>query len=142
MVDRITPEKRSRIMSKIPSKNTKPEILVRKWLHSQGYRFRLHPKDLPGKPDIVLPKYKTAIFVHGCFWHGHPSCKNAKRPDQNAAFWNAKIDRNMERDSLNMVKMKGLGWKVLVIWECMVYDKSFTLQLKDLKGAFLNDCRK
>jgi len=120
-------------MSKIHSKNTKPEILVRRWLHSQGYRFTLHSKDLPGKPDIVLPKYRTVIFVHGCFWHGHPGCKNAKRPQQNSVFWNAKIDRNIERDSLNMDKLKALGWNVLVIWECMVYDKSFTSQLTDLK---------
>src|SRR5262245_34234702 len=98
MADRFTAEQRSRNMSRVRGRDTQPEIIVRKLLHRLGYRFRLHRKGLPGKPDIVLPKYRTAIFVHGCFWHGHPGCRRSARPTTNVEFWNRKIDGNVERD--------------------------------------------
>ncbi len=111
-------EQRSRNMSAIKSKNTKPEIKVRKVLHSMGYRFRLHSKDLPGSPDIVLPKYKTVIFVHGCFWHRHENCKYASTPKTRPEFWNKKFKENIKRDSEIQDKIKNLDWRSVVIWEC------------------------
>ena len=111
-------EQRSRNMSAIKSKNTKPEIKVRKILHSMGYRFRLHSKDLPGSPDIVLPKYKTVIFVHGCFWHRHENCKYASTPKTRPEFWNKKFKENIKRDSEIQDKIKNLDWRSVVIWEC------------------------
>lgn len=112
-------QERSEIMSKVHSKNTTPEIRVRKLLHSMGYRYRLHNNDLPGKPDIVLPKYRTVIFVHGCFWHGCPTCRHAKiRPQTNSDYWNKKLDRNIQRDRENQEKLQDLGWRVLIVWEC------------------------
>jgi len=110
------------MMSRIRSKNTKPEILVRKWLHKQGFRFRLHQKDLPGKPDIVLPKYRTVIFVHGCFWHRHPGCKKTTTPSTNTEFWEEKFRKNVDRDVRNRETLEALGWKVIVVWECEVKD--------------------
>ena len=111
-------EQRSRNMSAIKSKNTKPEIKVRKVLHSMGYRFRLHSKDLPGSPDIVLPKYKTVIFVHGCFWHRHENSKYASTPKTRQEFWNKKFEENIKRDSEIQDKIKNLNWRSVVIWEC------------------------
>ena len=111
-------EQRSRNMSAIKSKNTKPEIAVRKVLHSMGYRFRLHGKDLPGSPDIILPKYKTVIFVHGCFWHRHENCKYATTPKTREEFWNNKFRSNIERDLEIHEKIKNLNWRSVVIWEC------------------------
>ena len=111
-------DQRSRNMSAIKSKNTKPEIKVRKVLHSMGYRFRLHSKDLPGSPDIVLPKYKTVIFVHGCFWHRHKNCKYASTPKTRQEFWNKKFKTNIERDLEIQDKIKNLDWRSVVIWEC------------------------
>ena len=111
-------EQRSRNMSAIKSKNTKPEIKVRKILHSMGYRFSLHSKDLPGSPDIVLPKYKTVIFVHGCFWHRHENCKYASTPKTRKEFWNKKFTENKKRDSEIQEKIKILDWRSVVIWEC------------------------
>ena len=119
-MDVHTPEQRQRNMSAIKGKDTKPEIQVRKALHALGYRFRLHRKDLPGKPDIVLPKYKTVIFVNGCFWHRHPGCKYASTPSTNSDFWNAKFEENTARDKRNYAQLEELGWKVVVIWECEV----------------------
>lgn len=117
-MDKLSPTDRSRIMSAVHGKNTAPELTVRKTLHALGFRFRLHRKDLPGKPDIVLPKYRTCIFVHGCFWHQHPKCKRATRPSSNVEFWNEKLDGNVARDKENIRTLKRLGWRVLVIWEC------------------------
>ncbi len=117
-MDRLSKEKRSWNMSKIRSKNTRPELLVRSFLHSKGYRYRLHVKKLPGIPDIVLSKYKTAIFVHGCFWHRHPGCKFSYKPKSNIDFWNLKFDKNIKRHEIVFENLKNLGWKVLVIWEC------------------------
>jgi len=105
-------------MSAIKSKNTKPEISVRKLLHSLGYRFRLHRKDLPGSPDIVLPKYKTVIFVHGCFWHRHENCKYASNPKTRKEFWESKFKANVKRDLEIQEKIKILDWRTVVIWEC------------------------
>ena len=113
-------EQRSRNMSAIKSKNTKPEITVRKLLHSMGYRFRLHKKDLPGSPDIVLPKYKTVIFVHGCFWHRHQNCKYASNPKTRREFWEKKFKENIERDKKTQKKLKNLGLKTKIVWECEI----------------------
>lgn len=122
MSDIYSKSKRSDIMSKISGKETKPEILVRKFLFSRGYRFRKNAKELPGKPDIVLPKYKTIIFVHGCFWHGH-SCKRGTLPESNREFWQEKINKNIERDSRNILQLKEKGWSVIIIWQCEMKNK-------------------
>lgn len=121
MTDRFTPEERSRIMSNIRAKNTRPEVLVRRLLHGMGYRFRLHQKNLPGKPDVVLPRHRKIIFVNGCFWHGH-KCKRGSRPSSNAKFWNDKIDGNMSRDLRKREELEKLGWNVLTVWECETKD--------------------
>ena len=118
MVDHLTNAKRSWNMSRIKSVNTRPEKVVRSLLHAMGYRFRLHRQDLPGKPDIVLPKYKTAIFMHGCFWHRHPDCKNATMPKTNTEFWEKKLSENVERDKKNRAYLEKLGWNIIVVWEC------------------------
>ena len=120
MTDIWTKAKRSKVMSNIRSKDTKPEKLVRTLLHNEGFRFRLHRKDLPGKPDITLPKYKSVIFVHGCFWHNHSKCIDGKIPKTNTAFWKNKISKNIERNENNIKNLKQLGWKVLIVWECEV----------------------
>lgn len=123
MADQFSQEKRSEIMSKISGKETKPEILVRKFLFANGFRYRKNVKLLPGSPDIVLPKYKTAIFVHGCFWHGH-ACKAAKLPETRKEFWTEKISSNVLRDNRNMDDLKSLGWKVIIVWQCEIKNKS------------------
>ena len=110
---------RSEIMSRIKSKNTKPEILVRSFLHREGFRFSLHRKDLPGKPDIVLPRYRTCIFVNGCFWHAH-DCEKFRMPKSNQDFWKDKFDTNKKRDKRKCRQLRRLGWSVLTIWECEV----------------------
>lgn len=118
-------------MARVKQKNTAPELIVRRTLHSLGYRFRLHRRDLPGNPDIVLPKYKSIVLVHGCFWHGH-SCPRGKRPGTNQDFWNAKLDRNIERDDEVVRSLKALGWHVLVVWECEAKDPaSLSRKLSD-----------
>lgn len=119
MSDIFSSQKRSDIMSKIGGKNTKPEILVRKFLFSQGFRYRINVKTLPGKPDIVLPKYKTVIFINGCFWHGH-NCKKGKLPSSNIDFWKEKISNNKSRDDKNSDLLAKLGWKVIIIWQCEI----------------------
>lgn len=117
MTDVHTPEARTRNMRAIRSKNTKPELMVRKALHARGFRYRLDGACLPGRPDIVLPKYKTVIFVHGCFWHGH-QCKYFKRPKTRTEFWSEKIRTNKERDQRSVVELLSLGWHVIIVWEC------------------------
>ena len=129
-------EQRSRNMSAIKSKNTKPEIAVRKLLHSMGYRFRLHRKDLPGSPDIVLPKYKTVIFVHGCFWHRHKNCMYASTPKTRQEFWEAKFRENINRDKLNQENLSSKGWKIIIVWECEIKDQDF-----DLNRLFKNEIK-
>ena len=119
-------------MAAIKSKNTKPEIVVRKMLYALGYRFRLHRKDLPGSPDIVLPKYKTVIFVHGCFWHRHENCKYASTPKTRKEFWNQKFKTNIERDIQIQEKIKNIDWRSVVIWECE------TKNIENLKGRIID----
>ncbi|MBN1312429.1 MAG: DNA mismatch endonuclease Vsr [Anaerolineae bacterium] len=119
MTDRITKAQRSRNMARVKNKNTAPELIVRKALHRLGFRFRLHRSDLPGNPDIVLPRHHKAIFVHGCFWHGH-DCPRGKRPSTRQKFWNRKLDGNQTRDRTNQEKLKELGWQILIVWECQV----------------------
>ncbi|MCL6477518.1 MAG: very short patch repair endonuclease [Peptococcaceae bacterium] len=113
-------EKRSQVMSHIHSKDTKPEMAVRSLLHRMGYRFRLHKRELPGCPDIVLPKYNSVIFVHGCFWHLHEGCRDGTVPKTQHEKWKLKLERNVKRDKLHYEELQKLGWKVLVIWECEV----------------------
>ena len=120
MADTMTPEQRSRCMSAVKGKDTKPEMIVRKYLFSKGLRFRLHVRSLPGSPDIVLPKYKTVVFINGCFWHGHDGCKYYRLPQSNVDFWETKITNNKNRDVVNEIKLKELGWKVIRIWECEI----------------------
>lgn len=117
-MDVLTPEQRRKAMSAVKSANTAPELRVRQVLHAAGFRFRLHRKDLPGKPDIVLPRYRTVVFVHGCFWHQHPSCKHAARPSTRQEYWQPKLDGNVKRDSAKKAELEILGWHVVVVWEC------------------------
>jgi len=124
MTDQLTKERRSWNMSRIRSKDTKPEKAVRSLLHGMGYRFRLHRKNLPGKPDIVMPKYRRIIFVHGCYWHRHPGCKFAYSPKSRVKFWTQKFQENVERDKINQQTLRELGWRVTIIWECEVNNLS------------------
>ena len=110
-------------MAAIRGKDTKPEMIVRQFLHGKGFRYRLHVKELPGKPDIVLPKYDAVVFVHGCFWHHHTNCKSARMPKSNSVFWRNKIMSNVTRDSLNVARLESLGWRTIVVWECEVRDR-------------------
>lgn len=125
-------ETRSYNMSCIKGKNTKPESIVRKYLFSQGFRYRKNDKKLLGTPDIVLPKYKTAIFVNGCFWHGHEGCRYFVVPKTNTEFWVKKIETNRERDSRKINGLQNLGWKVIVVWECQLKKKQLDDTLNDL----------
>lgn len=118
MSDLISPEHRSWNMSRIRNKDTKIEVIVRKYLFSKGYRFRKNDKRYPGKPDVVLPKYHTAIFVNGCFWHQHPGCKNATMPKSNTEFWKQKLGRNVANDLRNVERLSEMGWNVITLWEC------------------------
>jgi DNA mismatch endonuclease (patch repair protein) len=118
MSDKLTPQQRSHCMSRIRGKDTKPEILVRRGLHAHGFRFRLQDRKLPGRPDIVLPKYGVAIMVNGCFWHGHKGCRYATKPKSNVEFWQTKIQRNQHRDEVTSAHLEALGWHVITIWEC------------------------
>lgn len=120
MADKMTPSQRHYCMSRIRGKATKPELLVRHWLWSHGYRYRLNVKSVPGKPDIVLRKYRTAIFVNGCFWHGHEGCSLYSVPKSNTDFWIAKVQRNRERDRQEYKALHDAGWQVIVIWECQL----------------------
>ena len=117
MADTVDPAVRSRMMAAVKARNTKPEVAVRKALHANGYRFRLHPRDLPGCPDVVLPRYRLAVFVHGCFWHGH-DCRRGRKPSSNTGFWNVKLTRNVERDRAAAEALSAAGWAVETVWEC------------------------
>jgi DNA mismatch endonuclease (patch repair protein) len=143
-MDKISREHRSWNMSRIKGKDTKPELIVRSLLHKMGFRFRLngkvsrkyHPKGiLPGKPDIVLAKYKTVIFVHGCFWHRHKGCKRSNIPKTNTEYWMKKISDNEQRDEINSALLKKAGWQVIIIWECEINSKNF----QDLLASKLNN---
>jgi DNA mismatch endonuclease, patch repair protein len=118
VTDIFSEEQRSYVMSRVSSKDTKPEKIVRSFLHRSGFRFRLHMLNLPGKPDLVLAKYKTVIFVHGCFWHRHKDCKKATTPRSRKGFWEEKFRRNVIRDKENCQTLRRNGWKILVVWEC------------------------
>ncbi|MBA4317990.1 MAG: very short patch repair endonuclease [Flavobacterium sp.] len=138
-MDTISKEARSRNMAAIKSKNTKPEIVLRKMLHANGLRFRLHRKDLPGKPDIVLPKYKTVIFVHGCFWHRHKNCKRASTPKSNIKYWIEKFKYNIERDLRIKNKLKSYKLNVLIVWECQTNEKNTFLEIiNKIKKGYKN----
>ncbi|MBT4339527.1 MAG: DNA mismatch endonuclease Vsr [Bacteroidetes bacterium] len=136
-MDKLTKEKRSWNMSKIRSGNTKPELLVRSLLHRMGYRFRLHQKDLPGKPDVVLAKHKAVIFIHGCFWHHHKGCKYAYIPKTRKEFWEAKFKSNIERDKKVNKLLKEKNWRILIIWECEI--SNIELTRKKLKDYLIID---
>lgn len=129
MADVHTRAQRSYNMSRIKGKDTKPEILVRKYLHKQGFRFRLHDKKLPGKPDIVLPKYKTVVFVHGCFWHGHKGCKYFVVPKTRTKWWLEKIEGNKSRDKKAFKELKKIGLRVIEVWECKLKYENFKRKL-------------
>jgi DNA mismatch endonuclease (patch repair protein) len=120
LADIVDAKTRSRMMAGIRGKNTTPEVRLRKALHGAGLRFRLHSAKLPGRPDIVLPKFHAAIFVHGCFWHRHEGCRNASVPKSNAAFWAEKFARNVARDAINLAGLKEIGWRVAIVWECAI----------------------
>jgi len=118
MVDIVSPERRSRMMAGIKGRDTTPERIVRSHLHRAGLRFRLHGRPLPGRPDVVLSKWRAVVFVHGCFWHRHSGCPRAKTPSTNRAFWLRKFRENVARDARNVVALRKLGWRVYIVWEC------------------------
>ena len=120
MVDVVNPETRSRMMSGIRGANTKPELNVRRRLHAAGFRYGLHRKDLPGRPDLVMPRHDAVIFVHGCYWHRHPGCRLATTPSTRTDFWTAKFTANQERDRRNIAELRVRGWRVAIVWECEV----------------------
>lgn len=138
MADRMTPEQRHRCMASIRGVDTRPEMLVRRYLHCQGFRYSLHSKRLPGKPDLVLRRYHSVIFVHGCFWHGHPGESCYRKPSTNVKFWEEKIRRNKERDAADVAALEALGWHVIVVWECELTKKRFkdtmTNLVSELRG--------
>lgn len=120
MVDILTPEARSERMSRIRGRDTKPELVLRKALHAAGFRYRLHAPGLPGRPDLVFPKWGAAVFVHGCFWHQHKNCRIANVPGSNTAFWQAKFQANKRRDARAIRALRSAGWRVAVVWECQL----------------------
>jgi len=127
-MDVFTPEQRSAVMARIQSKNTKPEMIVRRMIHGLGYRYRLHRADLPGTPDLVFPRLKKIIFVHGCFWHQHDRCQYAYKPKSNSLFWKRKFAENTTRDERAMMELRALGWDVLVVWECQMAENAKLLR--------------
>ena len=139
MTDVFSKKKRSWIMGRVKGRDTKPEILVRSIVHRMGYRFRIHRRELPGNPDIVLPRHRKVIFVHGCFWHGHRRCPRSERPSSNKSFWNTKLDKNVERDERLRRVLRRMGWKVFVVWECETRAPDKVLRKL---GRFLNDERR
>ncbi|GAB6112541.1 very short patch repair endonuclease [Desulfomicrobium salsuginis] len=138
MADIVDSKKRSEIMSAIKQKNTKPELLVRRYFHAKGLRYRLHRKDLPGKPDLVFPKFKLVVFVHGCFWHRHEGCSKSYVPASNYDFWNNKFNENIARDNKCISKLKQLGWEVVVIWECQINEKMLEFYVEKIMNT--NKC--
>jgi len=140
-MDRISEEKRSYIMSRVHGRDTQPEIVVRKMLHKKGAIYRLYRSDLPGKPDIVLPKRKLALFVHGCFWHGHEGCRKGSLPKSRVEYWRKKTEANKERDKKVIEQLNELGWKTMVIWQCETRDKEMLSQKLDTLLSE-TECRK
>ena len=141
MADNHSPEVRSRNMAQIRSTNTKPELVVRKYLFSKGLRYRVNVKTLPGKPDLVFPKYKTVVFVNGCFWHKH-DCGRFRWPYSNQEYWEKNIARNIERDQLNYEELRNLGWKVIVVWECELKKAIVETTLENLYHAIIENIKK
>lgn len=139
MADVHNKKTRSYNMSMIKGKNTKPEIIVRKFLHANGYRFRLHYEKLPGKPDIVLPKYKIAIFINGCYWHGHENCKYFKPPKTNTEWWLNKINETIERDKRKYEEIKNNNWRIKIIWECELKKTKIQQTLENLLQFLENE---
>ena len=131
MVDTVSVARRSEIMSRVRNKDTRPELFVRRLIHNAGFRYRLHVSKLPGSPDLVFSGRKKVIFVHGCFWHSHAGCQNARVPKSRAEFWMSKLESNKERDERNMHALMDEGWKVLVIWECELRDPELLNRIKD-----------
>ena len=138
-MDRLSREKRSWNMSRIKSKDTKIEIMARKYLFAKGFRYRKNDKRFPGKPDIVLPKYKTAIFINGCFWHMHCGCKYGRLPKSNVDYWKEKLEKNVENDSYHIQQIKDMGWNVIIIWECELkkdFEGTMSGIIEQLKNAY------
>jgi DNA mismatch endonuclease, patch repair protein len=128
VADKLSAERRSANMARIRSKDTSPEIVLRKLIHGLGYRFRLHRKDLPGKPDLVFPSRRRVIFVHGCFWHQHPECREGRVPGSRLEYWGPKLRRNQERDAASQAALRGQGWRCLTVWECELKDTAGVLK--------------
>lgn len=126
--------RRSALMSRVRKKGTEPEMVVRKALHAKGYRYRLHTKDLPGCPDIIFKKDKVAIFIHGCFWHGHTCPHGSRKPKSNTEYWIPKIEKNMARDHQNVIKLENLGWRTLTLWECDIKRGDFLMPILQFLG--------
>ena len=139
MADNRTKAQRSYNMSRIHSKDTKPELIVRKFLYANGIRYRLHQKDLPGHPDIVVSKVSIVVFIHGCFWHSHKNCRFAKIPATNKSFWADKIFKNIARDKRNITDLKKAGWTVLTIWECQLTNNNRDATLKRVRNRIINE---
>ena len=136
-MDGLTPEKRSWNMSRIKGKDTSIEVKVRKYLFSKGFRYRKNDKRYPGKPDVVLPKYKTVIFINGCFWHMHSGCKQGRLPKSNVDYWKAKLEKNISNDELHLKQIKDMGWTPIVLWECEL-KKSFDEKMEELISQLNN----
>ena len=136
MTDHLNPEKRSWNMSRIRSKDTSPELKVRKYLYAKGIRYRLHRKDLPGKPDITISRIKTAIFIHGCFWHQHENCKKANIPKTRTTFWLSKLKNNKERDIINFNFLTEMNWNPIIIWECSLNELEQLTSIHQITGAY------
>ncbi|MBE3124918.1 MAG: DNA mismatch endonuclease Vsr [Acidobacteria bacterium] len=136
MTDVFPPQKRSQIMSSIRGYDTQPELSVRSLVHRMGYRFRIRQGQLPGDPDIVLPRHRKVIFIHGCFWHSHKKCKRSKRPSTNETFWNQKLDKNIDRDKRQQGELRKLGWKTLVVWQCQI---RIPAKLEEKIKRFMNE---
>lgn len=139
MADRHSKEIRSYTMSRVRSKNTQPELMVRKFLFSKGFRYRLHDKKLPGTPDIILPKYKTVIFINGCFWHGHNNCRYAAIPQTRTAWWQNKIDKNVRKDEDAQARLIKEGWKVILVWGCDLKPKTRGETLEKIPDLIIGD---
>lgn len=138
MADTLTPKERSERMARVLGKGTKPEMNLRRLVHGMGFRYRLHSKALPGKPDMVFPGRKAVIFMHGCFWHRHPGCKLARMPKSRIDFWKEKLEANSQRDLQNQERLRNMGWRVLVIWECQLRD---TNEISRIVREFLSNQR-
>jgi DNA mismatch endonuclease, patch repair protein len=138
MTDIVDSQTRSRMMAGIRGKNTKPELALRRSLHALGFRYRLHAKGVPGKPDLVLPKYRAAVFVHGCFWHRHPECRYASTPSTRPEFWSAKFCANVTRDNAVRLALSETGWRVATIWECALRTETGIAAVRDIVAAWLH----